>query len=171
MKKNSIAYNVALVGIMAAAVECGKIALSAIPNVEVVTILLALFGYTFGWFGVIAAIVFVCIEPLIWGVGTWVISYFIYWPLVALIFMVLGKKDVKNKVLLTFVGILCTVFFGVLTSLVDIGLFSGNYDDFFKRFAIYYGRGVVFYIIQVVSNAVIFPFLFVPMSEKLKKFK
>ena len=34
----------ALVGIMAATVECGKLALSFLPNVEVVTLLIALFS-------------------------------------------------------------------------------------------------------------------------------
>ena len=72
------AKSLALVGIMAATVECGKLALSFLPNVEVVTILLALYGYVFGWYGVIAAGVFVCIEPLIWGMGRWVITYIIY---------------------------------------------------------------------------------------------
>ena len=44
---------VALVGIMAATVECGKLVLSFLPNIEVVTLLLALFGYVFGWAGVV----------------------------------------------------------------------------------------------------------------------
>ena len=74
---------IALVGIMAATLECGKLVLSFIPNVEVVTLLVALYGYVFGGLGIIAAAVFVCIEPLIWGFGSWFITYIIYWPLVA----------------------------------------------------------------------------------------
>ena len=68
------AKTVALVGIMAATIECGKLVLSFLPNVEVVTILCALYGYVFGWLGVAAALVFVCIEPLIWGFGSRIIS-------------------------------------------------------------------------------------------------
>ncbi len=168
MKKRSIAYYIALVGIMAATVECAKLALAAIPNVEAVTLLTAIFGYVFGLWGVLATVVFVCIEPLIWGFGTWIISYFIYWPLVASVFMLLGKKKVRNRVLLTLVGILLTVFFGVLTAFVDIGLFTGNFENFFYRFAIYYSRGAVFYVIQIVCNAVLFPLIFLPISDRLK---
>ena len=60
----SPARNIALVGIMAATVECAKLALAFLPNVEVVTLLLALYGYVFGYLGFAAAIVFVSIEPL-----------------------------------------------------------------------------------------------------------
>ena len=124
---------IALVGITAATVECGKLALAAIPNVEVATLLLALYGYVFGWYGVLSAVVFVSIEPLIYGFGTWVVSYYIYWPLVALVFMILGKIKLKNRWLLTAAALGLTFFFGVSTSLIDVGLLSGNFDNFFYR--------------------------------------
>ena len=56
-KAMSAAQKVALVGIMAATVECGKLVLAAVPNVEVVTLLLAIYGYAFGWLGILAAAV------------------------------------------------------------------------------------------------------------------
>lgn len=168
VRGRSAALYVSLVGIMAASIECGKLALSFLPNVEVVTLLCALYGYVFGWAGILGAIVFVAIEPLIWGVNTWIISYIIYWPLVAAIFMLLGKARVKNRFLLAGVACILTLFFGVLTSLVDIGLFTGNYDNFFYRFSIYYVRGISFYAIQLVCNAALFPLLFPMLSGKLE---
>ena len=158
-------------GILAATLECGKLALAAVPNVEVVTLLTALFGYVFGLSGVLASVVFVCIEPIIWGVGPWIISYFIYWPAVALIFWLLGRRRVTGVVLPTVVAVVLTVFFGVLTSLVEVGLFSGSYDRFFYRFSIYYIRGVWFYLTQTVTNAVVFPLLFKPLSGLLYRVK
>ena len=163
------ALSIALVGIMAATLECVKLALASLPNVEAVTLFTALFGYTLGPLGLIASIVFVCIEPLIWGFGPWIISYFIYWPLVALVFMLLGRARVKNRIILTLAAVLLSAFFGVLTSLVDIGLFSGAFDNFFTRFAIYYTRGISFYLTQIITNAILFPTLFRPLSAALKK--
>lgn len=154
---------------MAATVECGKLALAVLPNIEVVTILLALYGYVFGFHGVAAAFVFVSIEPLIYGFNTWVVSYYLYWPLVALVFMILAKMRVKNRFLITLVAVLMTAWFGVLTSLVDIGLLSGFWDNFWYRFSIYYARGAVFYAVHIASNAVLFPFLFKFMAAKLTK--
>ncbi len=168
-KGKNIAQRVALVGICAATLEVGKLALSFIPNVEIVTILTALYGYTFGVWGILSAVVFVCIEPLLWGFGTWMISYFIHWPLVALIFMIFGKCRIRSRIILTGAALLLTFFFGILTSLVDIGLFSGNFDRFFYRFGIYYMRGIVFYIIQIACNAVLFPLVFLKMHKFLKK--
>ena len=169
--KMSAAQKVALVGIMAAAVECAKLALAAIPNVEIVTLLLAVFGYSFGYLGVLAAAVFVCIEPVIWGFGTWMISYFIYWPLVAIVFWLLHRTRVKNRFVFTSVAIVLTVFFGVLTSLVDVGLFMGRFDNFFYRFSIMYTRGVSFYLTQIICNAVLFVSVFPYLTRKLSEIR
>lgn len=169
LNRQSVALKVALVGIMAATVECGKLVLASIPNVEVVTLLIGLYSYTFGWLGILASVIFVCIEPLIWGFGTWVISYILYWPLVAIIFMVLGRARVKNRFILSGIAVLLTVFFGVLTSLVDIGLFSGSFDNFFVRFGIYYMRGVPFYLTQILCNAVLFVTVFPFLTRKLSR--
>jgi len=167
----SPARNIALVGIMAATVECAKLALAFLPNVEVVTLLLALYGYVFGYLGFAAAIVFVSIEPLIYGFNTWVVSYYLYWPLVSLVFMMLAKIKVKNRFLLTGAALLLTAWFGVLTTLVDLGLLSGFFDNFWYRFTVYYVRGAVFYIVQIACNAVLFPLLFKFLAGKLERIK
>ena len=167
MKNASLAKKVAVVGICAATIECAKLALAVLPNIEVVTLLCALYGYTFGWWGILSAVVFVCAEPLVWGFGTWVISYFIHWPLVAAVFCLLGKARVRSRIILTLAALVLTFFFGILTSLVDVGLFSGYFDRFFYRFGIYYARGIVFYAIQIATNAVLFPTVFLPMNKML----
>ncbi len=169
-RRNSPAYIVSTVGIMAATLEAGKLALAVLPNVEVVTLLCAVYGYAFGIWGILATLVFVCIEPIIWGFGSWVISYIIYWPLVAFIFMLLGKRRVKNRLAYTGIAVGLTLFFGFLTTLVDTGLFSGMFEDFWYRFGIMYARGAVFFIIHLISNAVIFFILFSPVCGALYGF-
>ena len=170
MKSSYVKYT-ALVGMMAATVEAAKLSLAAIPNVEAVSLLIALYSFVFGWAGVMAAVVFVCIEPMIWGMGTWFISYLIYWPLLALVFLILGRLRLGGRMLSTAVITAMTFLFGILTSLVDIGLFSGNFDDFFYRFGIYYARGVVFYAVHIGSNLVIFALLFLPLKRVLLRIK
>lgn len=160
-----------LVGIMAATVECAKLALSSIPNVEIITLLIAIYSYTFGTLGVLSTLIFVMIEPLIWGFGGWFVSYLIYWPLVAVVFTALGKRGIGGRIIPTVTAVILTILFGVITSLVDVGLFSGSYDNFFYRFSIYYARGISFYITQTVTNAVIFPLLFLPLKNLLFNIK
>lgn len=227
------ALQCATVGIMAAALECVKLALSFIPNVEAVTLFSAVFGYCFGTLGVLASLIFVLIEPLVWGFGPWVVSYIIYWPSLTAIFAIIGarvrkkgscemksvplsnggtyestadvsietKEDTntacarpllgegsapegkgeKEKgaytypthlvILVTSVAVGMTFLFGVLSSLVEVGLFSGAFDNFLFRFAIYYARGVWFYVAQIITNLVAFPLLFVPLTRTVFKIK
>ena len=160
-------FRVALVGICAALIEAVKLALAAIPNVEGVTLFCALFGYCFGWWGVLSTAVFVSIEPLIYGYNTWVISYYLYWPLVAVVFWGLRKIRVKNRILITLIAVLLTCWFSVLTSLVDVGLFTGMRNNYWHRFRIYFLRGTWFYIVQITCNAVVFSLLFRPLSKLL----
>ncbi len=164
------AKRVALVAICAATIEVGKLALSFLPNVEVVTLLCALFGYCFGWWGVLSAVVFVFVEIPLYGIHTWVISYFLYWPLVSLVFLLFRKAGIRNRWIFTGAAVLLTVWFGVFTSLVDVGLFTGFFDRFFYRFGIYYMRGIAFYIVQVVCNLIVFPTLFLFLERKISPF-
>ena len=169
VRGKSLAKSLALVGVTAASVECVKLALAFLPNIELVSFFLALYSYVFGWLGVATALVFVCIEPLIYGVGTWVVSYFIYWPLLALCFCLLGKARIKNRWIITAVAVVMTFLFGIISSFVDLGLFSGYFDNFFARFAVYYARGVVFYALQIGCNAIVFPMLFPTLQGKLSQ--
>lgn len=164
------ARGVVAVGVAAATLTCGKLALSMIPNVEVVTLLTALYGYVFGGFGILAAVIFVTVETLMYGFGTWIVTYYLYWPLVAFVFMLLGRMRVRNRAVLCITAILLTVWFGVFSSLVDVGLLSGSFDRFFWRFSVYYMRGIWFYVTQIVCNAILFPVLFRPLVRVLERF-
>ncbi len=166
--KKSAALRVALVGMLAATLSCAKLVLSALPNIEVVTLLTALYGYVFGVWGILAAMVFVAVEPLFYSVGPWVITYALYWPLVAFVFWKVGKHGIKNRWILAGIAGILTVWFGVLSTLVDVGLFMGYRNDFFARFGIMYVRGIGFYITQTVCNLILFPLLFIKTAKKLQ---
>ena len=159
---------IVLIAIMAATIEVAKLSLAILPNIEVVTLLCAIYGYVFGWYGVIAAAVFVCIEPLIYGIDTWVVTYFIYWPLVSIVFFALSKLGVKKRLPLTAVALALTLFFGLLSSLVDCLAF-GIGIHYLKNVVLMYIRGISFYINQLVCNGVVFPLLFIPLSKKLRE--
>ena len=166
---------VALIAVMAATVEAGKWALAAIPNVEVVTLFCALYGYVFGWMGMAATLIFVWMESMIWGFNTWVIEYIIHWSAVCGFFWLLGRLRVKNRVVLTLVAVLLTIAFGVQSSIIDVlvymrgGRFYAKTTNFWYRFTVYYMRGIWFYVAEVVTNLVVFPLLFIPMQRLLHK--
>jgi hypothetical protein len=167
MQGRDKARKIAVIALMTATIEGGKLALSFIPNVEIVTLLCALYGYIFGWSGIISTYLFVVIESVIWGFNTWVVTYVIYWPMVAFIFMILGKYEIKNRAVITLCATLLTISFGVLSSLIDTGLLSGFFKDFGKRFSIIYIRGIVFYLVQTICNFALFLGAFRPLEQKI----
>ncbi len=87
------AWDVALMGMMVATLEAGKMALSAAPNVEIVTLLVILYTLQFGKKTLYAVIVFVLLECGIWGIGLWTVMYLYLWPLLALMALLLRNID------------------------------------------------------------------------------
>ena len=170
-KFNLGAREVALVGVMAATLECGKFVLFYLPNIEVVTILCALYGYVFGWYGVAASVIFTLIEILIHGINTWVIEYLIYWPLVTAVFIILGRRKVSGRVVPTVVALGLTIFFGLLTSIIDTAVMVGVNEHFIKNVTLMYLRGIPFYINQIVCNLLIFSTSFPLLSRKMAEIR
>ena len=157
---------IVLIGIFAALLTGGKMAIAVIPNVEIVTILLSIYTIVFGLSVALpVAIIFVTVEILIFGFAPWVIAYYIYWPLLVVI-MWLFKRLFKDKnIVYIITAILLTAFFGVLTSFVDTLFLAGSADtNFFAVFAAIYLRGIWFYVTHIVANAIIFSLLLIPLK-------
>src|SRR5690554_183569 len=73
--------DIALIGVLSATITAGKLALSFIPNVEVVTLLFIIYTVVFGLKrSLMISVVFSTIEVLIYGFSTWFIVYYIIWP-------------------------------------------------------------------------------------------
>ena len=163
------AREIATAAVATALLSGGKWALAAIPNVEVVTLLCAVYGYTLGLTGLVAVYAFVAIETAIWGFGSWVLTYFLHWPLVCVSFrlLALARKE-PGRILPTVLAFALTVCFSLSSSLVDVTFFLG-WEDHPARFAVYYLRGIPFYVAQVVCNLVLFPTLFPPLVRALRR--
>lgn len=183
--KQSTKYNAALIAVSAmyaALIVGGKQALAVLPNIEVVTLLIALCAYVWGPVVVFPAVnVFILVDMAIWGINTWIISYLIHWNTVALAFWLLSKVSFKRKAVeitvATLIAALLTTMFGVVTSAVDtlIGYtgkgFFVDFDDFFQRFAVMYVAGGSFYITQIVCNIALFATTFLPLVALNRKAK
>ena len=77
---------VARVAVMSAMLTALKFALSFVPNVEVVTLLVMVYAAAFGAaYALPATVIFCAVETAIYGAGSWVVLYFVYWPLLALL--------------------------------------------------------------------------------------
>jgi energy-coupling factor transport system substrate-specific component len=153
--KSLDAKRIALVGLFAALLTGGQLALAALPNIEVVTLFIILFSLTFGFnLSILGVLAFCLIEASVFGFHSWVIAYFIYWPTLTFIVSLLNRLGYKKNIVYIITGVVMTALFGFLTSLVDtLFAYSSAGVGFFRLFFAIYIRGVWFYVTHIVSNA------------------
>lgn len=72
-------FEVALFGILGALTFAAKVAMAFLPNIEPSSLMIMLFAVTFGWKGLLPTYVYVALEILVYGIGTWNIVYLYIW--------------------------------------------------------------------------------------------
>ena len=180
-RKNHALY-IAVTAMFSALLVGGKQALAAIPNVEVVTILIALCSYVWGLAVALPAVfVFIAVDVAIFSINTWVISYLIHWNALAVAFWLLSKlktNKVVQVVLAIVTAVVMTALFGVTTSAVDtcIGFVHGggfffDFENFAQRFSVMYLAGISFYVTQILCNLALFAIAFLPLVKLNQKAK
>jgi hypothetical protein len=161
---------VTTVAVMAGLLVALKFALSFLPNVEVVTLLIAVFSVVWGVrYSFPATVVFCLVEMAIYGIAGWVLLYFIYWPTLALVFhfALRHKSRVVSLVLCVAIGAVFTVAFGVLSASVETLLVVGNVakERLATFFVSYYVKGLWFDLVHVVSVVASILALFLPLVK------
>lgn len=163
--------DIALIGVMTAVIEVSKIALSAIPNVELVTFWIILFTLFFGPKTIYSILVFILIEISIYGIHTWVIMYLYIWPALAILTYLFRKVDSVwfYSILSGFFGL----FFGAFCAIpyffigaVDGGIRSGLIMAFN-----WWVAGIPLDIVHGISNFVLMLTLYIPVRKLLKAIK
>ena len=164
------ALYVARVAAMAAMLTAFKFALSFIPNVEVVTLLILVYGSAMGIaYALPATLIFCAIEVAIYGAGSWVLLYFIYWPLLAILSSLLLRG--RRLWLAIMLGVIGSVLFGVLSACCDTLFCVTNLAPAHigRYWVAYYLRGLYFDLSHVISSAVTVSVLYLPLVGVLKR--
>lgn len=155
--------DITLTGMMIASIEVAKIALSFLPNVELVSLLLIVYTLFFGSriFFVIAA--FVLIEGCMYGFGTWWIMYLYIWPLLAGLTLLFRRKE-SAWFWSIFSGVF-GLFYGALCSLTYL-VIGGPHMAF-----TWWVAGIPYDLIHCVSNFVLCFILFRPLYIILNRLR
>lgn len=162
------ARDVCLIAILSATLTAGKMALSFIANVEVVTLLLTVYALTLPRSRVlIATFTFIATEVFIWGAHIWIFMYLIHWP--ALVLSVSFLKGKWAPLFAVIIAVLLTGLFGVQTTVLEV-LLLGNFRNigFAKCFILRYGTGIPYFITHIVSNAIILSVLLYPLYRLMR---
>lgn len=154
-------FEIVLLGMLGAIAYVGQVALSFLPNIEVVSILFLVYTKIFGKKALFPIYVFVLLEGIFWGFGSWWIMYLYVWAVLWGITMLLRRNDsavfwaVINGAFGLVFGALCSITQGVM-----FGICSG--------FA-YFISGIPFDIVHCIGNFLTALFLYKPLTILLSK--
>lgn len=143
----------------------GKFVFAMVPNIEIVTLFVAVIASSLKTRHALTVVsVFVTCEMFIYGINTWILSYYIYWNALAIV-VHFASLSRHKYIIMPFLCVAMTFVFGVLTTLIDVLLLT-DISKFAQNYAIMYIRGGWFYLTHIVSNAVIITLCY-PILDKI----
>jgi len=84
-------FRIALFGVYGGLMFAAKFAMSFLPNIEPVSLMVMLAAVTFGWMGIFPVYVYVALEILVFGIGTWNVPYLYIWAILFMVALVMRK--------------------------------------------------------------------------------
>ncbi|MDE7062129.1 MAG: hypothetical protein K2O73_02665 [Lachnospiraceae bacterium] len=153
--------DIAMIGMMTAALEAAKLSLSFLPNVELVTLMVILFTLCMGGRALFAVVAFVGVECLVWGPGPWTVMYLYIWPGLSILTLLCRRQRA-----LWFWSVLSGMFgllFGALCAIPY--LFIGG----IQTAVAWWIAGIPWDILHGISNFVICMVLFCPLRKVLER--
>lgn len=156
-------YELVFLAVMAALMVVSQVALSALPNIELVTLFVILTAHRFGIRALYPIYAFVIVEGLIYGFHIWWIVYIYIWAVLAIIVCAVRKNS--NAIVYTIIAAVYGLLFGTLSSLpyfITGGIGGG---------VAYIISGLTFDLLHLLGNTVSVAFLFAPLNAVLNKYK
>lgn len=156
------AYESALMGVLTALLFMGQVFMAALPNIEIVSLLIILYTVFFGKkvFRIIYCFVF--LEGFLYGFGMWFFNYLYIWTVLALVCLPLRKNG--SVLLWSIVSGFFGLGFGLLCTLPY--LLAGGFAAAFS----YWVSGLSFDITHCIGNFVLCLLLFRPLYALLERF-
>ncbi|NLN80941.1 MAG: hypothetical protein GX136_00095 [Clostridiales bacterium] len=138
-----------------------QVALAGLPNIELVSLLVIVYAYTFRFKSLSIIYVFVLMEGVYYGFHIWWVSYLYVWTILALI--VIALRAVKSSLVLAAISGMFGLCFGALCSIPY--LVTGG-----PAMAIaYWVSGIPFDLIHCASNFILCLLLWKPLIKLINK--
>lgn len=150
-----------LFGMLGALTFALKVAMAALPNIEPVTLTLLVYAVVFGWKALYPTFIYVMMEIMYFGLGTWNICYFYVWPL--LVVAGICMKKMRSPLGWALLSGTYGLLFGALCGIVDI--FIGGLGYAVTKWI----SGIPFDISHCLGNLVLALILFVPLRNLAEK--
>lgn len=159
MKAKSILplAEIALFGVLGAMTFGAKVAMAFLPNIEPVSLLVMLYAVIFGRKCLYPIYVYVALEILMYGLGTWNIMYLYIWAVLALGAWLL--RDMQSPIGWAVLSGSFGLLFGALCAPVDV--FIGGFGYAAAKWV----SGLLFDFYHCAGNFVIALLLFNPLRR------
>ncbi len=152
---------IALFGVLGALTFGAKVAMSALPNIEPVSLMVMLFAVVFGWKGLYPVYLYVVMEVMLYGINLWNINYLYIW---AVLFVIArGLRSIKNPLMWAAISGLFGLAFGLLCSPVYMAI--GGFDYAIR----WWLAGLMFDVTHAIGNFCMALVLFVPVRKLLTR--
>lgn len=150
-----------LFGILSALTFAMKVAMAGLPNIEPVSLTLLVYAAVFGWKALYPTYIYVVMEILYFGLGTWNICYLYIWAV--LVTAGIFLRNMRSPLGWALLSGTYGLTFGALCGIVDI--FIGGLAYAVAKWI----SGIPFDIAHCVGNFCIALVLFVPLRNLLEK--
>ena len=160
-EKRLLLCEIALFGVLGGLMFALQVAMSGLPNIEPVSLLVMVFAAVFGKKCLYSVYVYVVLDILLFGVGIWNICYLYIWAILAFVAIAFRKYD--NPLLWAVISGAYGLLFGAFCAPVDI--FIGGFGYAAGKWV----SGIPFDLLHCAGNFVIALVLFVPLRKLLEK--
>ncbi len=152
---------IALFGMLGALTFGAKVAMSGLPNIEPVSLMVMLFAVVFGWKALYPIYLYVLMEILLYGINLWNINYLYIWTVLAI--AAICMRRFRNPIWWALLSGLFGLAFGLLCTPVYMVI------DGFDYAMRWWMSGFAFDIPHAIGNFVIALVLFYPLRILLEK--
>lgn len=161
MDKKLTVREIVLFGVLGSLTFAAKYAMSFLPNIEPVSLMVMLFAVTFGWKAVYPIGLYVAMEILFYGLGLWNINYLYIWGVLALCAGLMRKQT--HPLVWALLSGTFGLMFGLLCAPVDVVIGGVGYA------AAKWVSGIPFDIAHCIGNFCIALVMFVPLRKLLER--
>lgn len=152
---------IALFGVLGALTFGAKVAMSGLPNIEPVSLMVMLMAVVFGWKALYPVYLYVLMEVLLYGINLWNLNYLYVWAVLAVAAILMRR--LRNPLWWALLSGLFGLAFGLLCAPVYIGIGG-------VKFAVrWWLAGIPFDVTHAIGNFVIALVLFVPLRNLLER--
>ena len=147
---------------MAALIFASKVALAALPNINLNSLLIILTVVFFGWKSLYTVYVYVMLEGLVFGFSIWWFGYLYVWAILVVVAMLFRKND--SAVIWAVIAGLYGLVFGPLMYLEYFAI-NGGWEMFFTMWV----SGIPYDLAHCGGNLVFTLVLYRPLHKVMER--